>query len=63
LSADWPRQLPREHAPGGRIFEPQEIAHFAALFLSDEAQLVNGTVVDLEQFPMIGRNPVKASGF
>jgi NAD(P)-dependent dehydrogenase (short-subunit alcohol dehydrogenase family) len=63
LSAGWPRQLPREHAPGGRIFEPEEIAQFAAMFLSDEAELVNGSVVDLEQFPMIGRNPVKASGF
>jgi NAD(P)-dependent dehydrogenase (short-subunit alcohol dehydrogenase family) len=63
LSPDWPRQIPREHAPGGRIFDPAEIAHFAVAFLAESAALVNGSVVDLEQFPMVGRIPVKASGF
>ena len=63
LSADWPTQIPRQHAPAGRIFHPDEIAHFAAAFLGEPAALVNGTVVDIEQFPMIGRNPVKADGF
>jgi NAD(P)-dependent dehydrogenase (short-subunit alcohol dehydrogenase family) len=63
LSADWPKQIPREHAPGGRIFEPSEIAHFAAAFLCEAATLVNGSIVDLEQFPLVGRLPVKASGF
>jgi len=63
LSADWPQHIPREHAPGGRIFRPAEIAHFAVMFLSEHAALVNGSVIDLEQFPMVGRNPVKASGF
>ena len=63
LSPDWPAQIPRTHAPSGRIFKPEEIAHFAAAFLGEEAALVNGSVVDLEQFPLIGRVPVKASGF
>ncbi|HEX5176774.1 MAG TPA: SDR family oxidoreductase [Chthoniobacteraceae bacterium] len=63
LSKDWPNQIPREHAPGGRIFDPAEIAHFAAAFLGEPAALVNGSVVDIEQFPMVGRLPVKASGF
>ncbi|MEA3210444.1 MAG: hypothetical protein QOE70_3501 [Chthoniobacter sp.] len=63
LSPDWPTQLPREHAPSGRIFRPDEIAHFAVTFLSQQAELVNGSVVELEQFPVIGRNPPKASGF
>lgn len=63
LSADWPSQIPREFAPSGRIFRPEEIAHFAVQFLSQQAELVNGAVVELEQFPMIGRNPNKASGF
>jgi NAD(P)-dependent dehydrogenase (short-subunit alcohol dehydrogenase family) len=63
LSPDWPTQIPRAHAPGGRIFRPDEIAHFAANFLGVQAELVNGTVFEIEQFPLIGRNPVKASGF
>jgi NAD(P)-dependent dehydrogenase (short-subunit alcohol dehydrogenase family) len=63
LSANWPNEIPRAHAPAGRIFRPDEIAHFAAMLLSEQAALVNGTVIDVEQFPLIGRNPVKASGF
>ena len=63
LSEDWPTKIPRAHAPAGRIFRPDEIAHFAAQFLGVQAELVNGAVVELEQFPVIGRNPVKASGF
>jgi NAD(P)-dependent dehydrogenase (short-subunit alcohol dehydrogenase family) len=63
LSANWPEQIPKEHAPAGRIFRPEEIAHFAVAFLGEPAALVNGSIVDLEQFPMIGRIPVKVSGF
>lgn len=63
LSPDWPTQIPRSHAPSGRIFRPDEIAHFAVQFVSDQAEIVNGAVVEIEQFPVIGRNPVKASGF
>ena len=63
LSPDWPTQIPREHAPAGRIFDPSEIAHFAVCFLGEPAALVSGSVLDVEQFPLIGRNPVKASGF
>ncbi len=63
LAADWPQHIPQAHAPGGRIFEPAEIAHFAMSFLCEPASLVSGSVIDIEQFPLIGRNPVKASGF
>ena len=63
LSEDWPMKIPRSHAPSGRIFQPEEIAHFAVQFLGIQAELVNGAVVEIEQFPVIGRNPVKASGF
>jgi NAD(P)-dependent dehydrogenase (short-subunit alcohol dehydrogenase family) len=63
LSENWPAQIPRELAPSGRIFRPDEIAHFAVQFLSQQAELVNGAVVELEQFPVIGRNPNKAAGF
>ena len=63
LSPDWPNHIPRGDAPGGRIFRPDEVAHFAAHFLGAQAELVNGAVFDLEQFPMIGRSPPKPSGF
>jgi NAD(P)-dependent dehydrogenase (short-subunit alcohol dehydrogenase family) len=63
LSENWFNQIPREHAPGGRIFQPAEVAHFAVQFLGVQGELVSGTVMELEQFPVIGRNPVKAAGF
>ena len=59
LPEDWPSRLPLAYAPGGRLFSPEEVAAAAVYFLSDEAALVNGSVLDLEQYPMIGRNPPK----
>ncbi|MDQ3815851.1 MAG: SDR family oxidoreductase [Armatimonadota bacterium] len=61
LPADWPQHIPAVYAPSGRILSPDEIAYFALAFLDDEAALVNGAVVELEQYPVIGRNPVKES--
>jgi NAD(P)-dependent dehydrogenase (short-subunit alcohol dehydrogenase family) len=59
LPEDWPARLPTAYAPGGRLFSPDDVASAAVYFLSDEAALVNGAVLDLEQYPMIGRNPLK----
>lgn len=59
LPEDWPSQLPKSVAPSGRIHSPEEVAMTAVYFLSDEAALINGSVLDVEQFPVIGRNPPK----
>ena len=59
LPGDWPSRLPRPFAPSGRLLSPEEIAWAAVYFLSDESVLINGTVLDLEQYPVIGRNPPK----
>jgi NAD(P)-dependent dehydrogenase (short-subunit alcohol dehydrogenase family) len=59
LPEDWPARLPTAYAPGGRLFSADDVAWAALYFLSDEAALVNGAVLDLEQYPMIGRNPIK----
>lgn len=59
LPNDWPMKLPKSVAPSGRIHAPEEVALAAIYFLSDEAALVNGSILDLEQFPVIGRNPTK----
>ena len=59
LPADWPTRLPKTTAPSGGLLSPQQIAHFALAFLSEAAGPVNGAVVDLEQYPVIGRNPLK----
>jgi NAD(P)-dependent dehydrogenase (short-subunit alcohol dehydrogenase family) len=59
LPDDWPSKLPKEYAPSGRLLSPEDIAWAAVYFLSDEAPLVNGAVLDFEQHPVIGRNPSK----
>lgn len=59
LPPDWEEQLPERYAPSGRIFRPEEVAAHAVFWLSDEAGPVSGSVYEIEQYPMIGRNPEK----
>lgn len=59
LPEDWPARLPKTFAPSGRLLSPEDVAWAAVYFLSDEAALINGAVLDLNQYPMIGRNPPK----
>lgn len=60
MPEDWPERVPATFAPSGRLLSPEQIAHFALAFVSDQGGPVNGAVVDLEQYPMVGRNPTKA---
>jgi NAD(P)-dependent dehydrogenase (short-subunit alcohol dehydrogenase family) len=59
LADDWYTEIPRMYAPAGRILKPEEIAAAAIYWLSDESGPISGQVVDLEQYPFIGRNPPK----
>lgn len=59
MKEDWYKELPDIFAPAQRIFSPEEIAAAAIYLLSDESGPVSGQVMELEQFPMIGRNPPK----
>lgn len=59
LPDDWPTKIPLTYAPSGRLLSPEDIAWAAVYFLSDEAALLNGAILDVEQYPLIGRNPVK----
>jgi len=61
LPADWPEHPPAAFAPSGRIMLPQEIATAAVYWVSDESRPISGTVCELEQYPVIGRNPLKES--
>ena len=56
---DWYQNISKVYAPGGRILLPDEIAAAAVYWLGDESGPVSGQVVDLEQYPLIGRNPPK----
>ncbi len=57
---DWPEKISKVFAPSGRIMRPEEIAAAAVYWLGDESRPVNGAIVDLEQYSLYGRNPVKA---
>lgn len=57
--ADWPEHPPAAFAPSGRIMSPEHIAAASVYWLSDESRPVSGSVLEIEQYPVIGRNPVK----
>jgi NAD(P)-dependent dehydrogenase (short-subunit alcohol dehydrogenase family) len=59
LPADWPERVPRTKAPAGRLIKPEEIAAAAVYWIGDESRPISGTVLELEQHPVIGRNPAK----
>ena len=59
FQADWFKDIPKTFAPAGRLLSPTEIAAAAVYWLSDESGPVSGQVVDLEQYPMLGRNLAK----
>jgi NAD(P)-dependent dehydrogenase (short-subunit alcohol dehydrogenase family) len=59
LPQDWPEKLEPQYAPSGRLLAPSDIAAAAVYWLSDESRPISGSVLELEQYPMIGRNPTK----
>lgn len=61
LSEDWYKDISTIYAPSGRILWPSEIAAAAVYWLSDESGPVSGQVMELEQYPLTGRNPPKDS--
>jgi NAD(P)-dependent dehydrogenase (short-subunit alcohol dehydrogenase family) len=59
LPPNWFEHIEPQFAPSGKIMQPEKIAEAAVYWLSDESRPISGSVVELEQFPIIGRNPVK----
>ena len=56
---DWHERLPAVFAPSGRLLRPEEVAAAAVYLLAEESGPVNGAVIELEQYSLHGRNPVK----
>ncbi len=59
LPEDWPNRIPHDVAPSGALITPETIAAAAVYWLSDRSRPISGTVIDMEQYPVIGRYPVK----
>jgi NAD(P)-dependent dehydrogenase (short-subunit alcohol dehydrogenase family) len=59
LPPDWPERVTLTKAPSGRLIKPEEIATAAVYWIGDESRPISGSVLELEQHPVIGRNPPK----
>jgi len=57
LSSNWPTQLDATEIPRGKMTTPEEIASVVTFWLSDAARPFSGTVIELEQYPILGRIP------
>jgi NAD(P)-dependent dehydrogenase (short-subunit alcohol dehydrogenase family) len=59
LPSDWWKNPPRDGAPTGALMLPETIATAAVYWIGDESRPITGSVLELNQFPVIGRNTVK----
>ncbi|MCC7085490.1 MAG: hypothetical protein IT427_10830 [Pirellulales bacterium] len=59
LACDCREYIPRQFAPSDCLTMPEEFAVAAAYGLSDEIRPCSRGVIDLEQYPFLGRNPSK----
>jgi NAD(P)-dependent dehydrogenase (short-subunit alcohol dehydrogenase family) len=55
----WPTTLSRSEIPFGAMTTPEQVAEGAIYWLGDESIPFTGSVFDLDQFTIIGRNPEK----
>jgi NAD(P)-dependent dehydrogenase (short-subunit alcohol dehydrogenase family) len=61
MPPDWPEHVPAQYAPSGRLMMPEEVAAAAVYWLGDESRPISGSVVDMEQYSLIGRNANKTA--
>lgn len=59
LPEDWYTRISPMYAPARRLLTPAEVANSVVFWLSDLLGPVSGQAIELEQHPMIGRNPEK----
>ena len=59
LPEGWSDKPDIEYVPTGKMTRPEEIAPHVVFWLSNDSRPITGSVIDLEQFPVIGRIPLK----
>ncbi len=52
----WEDKIPETYAPSGKLLRPKDIAHHAIFWASNASAPASGTVYEVEQYPVIGRN-------
>jgi len=61
LPTDWHEHPDPHFAPSGKMTSPDDIARQAVFWLSDASRPFSGGVIELEQHPMVLRNPQKGA--
>ena len=56
MAPDWYLHIPKVYAPSGQIMKPQTVAGCVLYWLSDESRPISGTVMEFEQYPVIGQS-------
>jgi NAD(P)-dependent dehydrogenase (short-subunit alcohol dehydrogenase family) len=59
---DWWKDPPRDGAPTGALMTPEQVGAAAVYWVGDESRPVTGSVLELNPYPVIGRNSVKEKG-
>jgi NAD(P)-dependent dehydrogenase (short-subunit alcohol dehydrogenase family) len=59
LAPDWHEHPPAAFAPSGKLMTPDLIAAAAVFWIGDESRPISGSVLEVEQYPVVGRNPLK----
>ena len=58
LAENWFEHVPQIFAPFGKLLTPVDIARHALFWISEDSAPVSGSVCDVEQYPVIGRNKI-----
>ncbi|MCF6327468.1 MAG: SDR family oxidoreductase [Devosiaceae bacterium] len=53
---NWQQLIPADYQPSGALLSVKQVARHAVFWLSLESAPVNGQVIEVEQYPMIGRS-------
>jgi len=61
LSENWYENVSPIFAPSGRLLSPENIAEHAIFWLSERSAPASGSVFEVEQYPLIGRNKITGS--
>lgn len=58
LPDNWYENVPSFYAPTGRLLTPENVAEHVIFWLSDRSAPVSGSIYEVEQYPLIGRNKI-----
>ena len=58
MGDDWEKDVPAIFRPAGKLLRPAEVANHMVFWMSDLSYPVSGQVYEVEEYPVIGRNPL-----